>query len=136
MLFSPLNFVVLFVYLGGMLGIGVYLARRQKNTEDFFLAGRRMPWPIVAMSMYASLTSAVTYMGLPAAAYKENISLIVVAVVSPLQISVIGVNNRFCIRQFNSRFLTQFECYVSPGSIRHTGAVGVDPVEQFIDDIS
>lgn len=84
MLFSPLNFVVLFVYLGGMLGIGVYLARRQKNTEDFFLAGRRMPWPIVAMSMYASLTSAVTYMGLPAAAYKENISLIVVAVVSPL----------------------------------------------------
>ena len=83
-LFSPLNFAVLFVYLGGMLAIGVRLAGRQKTTEDFFLAGRRMPWLIVAMSMFASLTSAVTYMGLPAMAYKENVSMVVVCIISPL----------------------------------------------------
>ena len=57
--FGLLNLFVLFVYLGAMLGIGLLFARRQKNTEDFFLAGRRMPWIVVAMSMYASLTSAV-----------------------------------------------------------------------------
>lgn len=84
MLFSSLNFAVLLAYLGGMLGIGAVLARKQKSTEDFFLAGRRMPWLIVAMSMYASLTSAVTYMGLPATAHDENISLIVVCIISPI----------------------------------------------------
>jgi SSS family transporter len=42
-----------------------------------------MPWLVVGMSMYASLTSAVTYMGLPGAAYTENIALLVVCFVSP-----------------------------------------------------
>jgi len=84
MMFSPLNYAILFIYLGAMLGIGWLFAGRQKSTEDFFLAGRKMPWLVVAMSMYASLTSAVTYMGLPSAAYQENISLIVVCIISPL----------------------------------------------------
>lgn len=83
-LFSPLNFIILFCYLALMLAVGAMLAGKQKNTEDFFLAGRRMPWMVVAMSMYASLTSAVTYMGLPAMAYSENIAMIVVCVISPL----------------------------------------------------
>lgn len=84
MSFSPLNYAILFVYLAGMLVIGWIFAGRQKTTEDFFLAGRRMPWLVVAMSMYASLTSAVTYIGLPTTAYEENISLVVVSIVSPL----------------------------------------------------
>ena len=64
--------------------VGLFFARKQENTEMFFLAGRRLPWLAVAMSMYASLTSAVTYLGLPATAYAENISLIMVCIMSPL----------------------------------------------------
>ena len=82
--FSTLNYTVLFIYLGLMIVIGWLFAGRQKTTEDYFLAGRNVPWLVVAMSMYASLTSAVTYMGLPGAAYRENISLIVVSVMSPI----------------------------------------------------
>ena len=40
-LFSPLNFGVLSAYLLAMIGIGLWFARRQKTTEDFFLAGRQ-----------------------------------------------------------------------------------------------
>jgi SSS family solute:Na+ symporter len=82
--FGPLNFTILACYLGFMLLLGAVLARRQKNTEDFFLAGRRMPWIVVAMSMYASLTSAVTYMGLPSMAYSENVAMLVVCFISPI----------------------------------------------------
>ncbi|MDD2237987.1 MAG: sodium/solute symporter [Kiritimatiellae bacterium] len=78
------NTIILIGYLLVMVLIGLFFSRKQKSTEDFFLAGRRMPWLPVAMSMYASLTSAVTYMGLPGLAYRSNITLIVVAVVSPL----------------------------------------------------
>jgi SSS family solute:Na+ symporter len=84
MTFSWLNYSILGGYLIAMVAIGVYLSSRQKSTEDYFLAGRRMPWLAVAMSMYASLTSAVTYMGLPGLAYRSNITLIVVCVISPL----------------------------------------------------
>lgn len=81
--FSTLNYLVLAAYLAAMLFIGILFAGRQKTTEDFFLAGRRMPWLVVAMSMYASLTSAITFMALPSTAYSENISFIVVSLVSP-----------------------------------------------------
>lgn len=82
--FSSLNYTILAVYLLAMIAIGVWFARRHKTTEDYFLAGRKMPWLVVGMSMYASLTSAITFMALPATAYNENISFLVVSIISPL----------------------------------------------------
>ena len=46
------------------------------RVEDYFLAGRNLPWLAVGMSMFASLTSATTYMGVPAFAYQHNIAMI------------------------------------------------------------
>jgi len=74
--FGILNAIILAAYLAGMVGIGVRLAGRQKTTEDYFLAGRNMPWLAVGMSMFASLTSATTYMGVPAFAYGHNVAMI------------------------------------------------------------
>jgi len=82
--FGGIDYAILLIYLAIMVWIGFLFAGRQKTAEDFFLAGRRMPWLAVAMSMYASLTSAVTYMGLPGLAYRSNVTLLAVAVVSPL----------------------------------------------------
>lgn len=82
--FGVLNYIVLFAYLGTMMGVGALFAGSQKTTEDYFLAGRRMPWLVVGMSMFASVTSAISYMGIPGTAYKENLSLLVVAFLSPL----------------------------------------------------
>lgn len=82
--FGVFNFCILLAYLAAMVAIGLRFAGRQKTADDFFLAGRNMPWLAVAMSMYASLTSAVTYMGLPGLAYRSNVTLLAVAVVSPL----------------------------------------------------
>ena len=82
--FGTLNYFIVFVYLACMFAIGLHLSGKQKTTEDYFLAGRKMPWLIVAMSMFASLTSATSYLGIPGTAYKENISLIVIGMVSIL----------------------------------------------------
>jgi len=87
--FGIINYGVVLAYLATMLGIGLRFSRRQKTKEDYFLAGRRMPWLPVAMSMFASLTSAMTFMGLPSRAFSENIALIVVCVVSPLLVPVL-----------------------------------------------
>ena len=62
--------------------IGLWLSRRQRDTVDFFLAGRRLAWPAVAMSMYASVTSAVTFMGLPAQGAAGRLALVLVGPIS------------------------------------------------------
>ena len=82
--FSTLNYTICFIYLALMFSIGLWLAGKQKTTEDYFLAGRKMPWFIVAMSMFASLTSAASFIGLPGLAYRENISYIALGIVSVL----------------------------------------------------
>ena len=63
--FGALNYSICLIYIAVMFGIGLSFARKQKTTEEYFLAGRRMPWFIVAISMYASLASASSYMALP-----------------------------------------------------------------------
>jgi len=82
--FGTLNYTILGLYLAGMIGIGLFFARRQDNADMFFLGGRKLPWLAVAMSMYASLTSAVTFLAIPGTAYSENIALIIVCVMSPI----------------------------------------------------
>ncbi len=80
--FSTLNYIIVFIYLAGMFAVGLKLAGKQKDTEDFFLAGRNMPWIVVAMSMFASMTSAISYIGAPGLVYAENAAIIVGGFVS------------------------------------------------------
>ena len=83
-MFGTTNYIILILYLLGMLGIGLYFARKQEDSEMFFLGGRKLPWLAVAMSMYASVTSAITFMAVPGTAYSENIAFILVCIMSPI----------------------------------------------------
>jgi SSS family solute:Na+ symporter len=82
--FGALNWTVVWVYLAAMVAIGAYLAGKQKTTDDYFLAGRKMPWLAVGMSMFASLTSAMTYMAVPGFAYDNNVGIFFGVMVSPI----------------------------------------------------
>ncbi len=82
--FGALNYLVLGSYITAMIAIGLAFAGRQSSLQHYVLAGRSLPWIAVAMSMYASVTSAMTFMGLPGMAYRQNLSLLVVSLMSPL----------------------------------------------------
>jgi len=82
--FGTLNYTILIVYMTAIVAIGCLFAGKQKTTDEYFLAGRNMPWLVVGMSMFASLTSAISYLGIPGTAYKENVSLLVMALISPI----------------------------------------------------
>jgi sodium/proline symporter len=63
-------------YLLGMLAIGVYSSRYNKDIGDFVLAGRRLgPW-VAAFSAQASDFSGWLLIGLPAMAYARGFSII------------------------------------------------------------
>ena len=74
--FGTLNYAVLVAYFLLVTVLALVLSGRQRDTESYFLAGRRMPWLAVSLSMVASMLSALSYLGSPAAAYKDNASLI------------------------------------------------------------
>ncbi len=70
--FGAANWTVLLGYLAAMLGIGVYCSRRTNSTEDFFLAGRRIPWWAAGLSLFGTQLSAITFMAVPATAYGND----------------------------------------------------------------
>ncbi|MEA1875344.1 MAG: sodium/solute symporter [Bacteroidota bacterium] len=70
--FGWLNYLTLIVYLAAMLMVGVYFTKRNKNTNDFFRGGQRIPWWAAACSIFATMLSSLTYMSVPAKAYMTN----------------------------------------------------------------
>jgi SSS family transporter len=66
------DFAVLAASLLALLAIGVLFSRRQRDTIDFFLARRRVPWWAACLSFLATEISAVTIISVPATAYSEN----------------------------------------------------------------
>ena len=54
---------VVVVYLGGTLLLGLWLARRVRTSNDFFLAGRRLPFWAVGMSLVVSDIGALEMVG-------------------------------------------------------------------------
>ena len=70
--FGWLNWLVLIVYLLAMLWLGFYFMHREKNSDDFFTGGGRIPWWAAGMSIFATMLSAITYMSIPAKAYATD----------------------------------------------------------------
>ena len=66
------DYAVLVASLLVLLAIGVALTRQQRDTVDFFLARRRVPWWAACLSFLATEISAVTIISVPATAYREN----------------------------------------------------------------
>ena len=66
------DFAVVAASLVVLIVIGVGLTRGQRDTVDFFLARRRVPWWAACLSFLATEISAVTIISVPATAYSEN----------------------------------------------------------------
>ncbi len=67
--FGILNYSVLALYLLISVLIGLYFARKQKSTADYFTGGGRIPWWASGLSVFGTLLSAITFMAIPAKAF-------------------------------------------------------------------
>ncbi len=63
--FATIDYAILFVYIVGITLFGSWFMRRQANAKDFFLAGRRMGWFPVGLSVMATNFSAISFLGMP-----------------------------------------------------------------------
>lgn len=63
--FGALDWFVVVVYGAVLVGIGFYYSRRQKTTEEYFLAGRNTKAFTAGISLFATLLSTITFMAMP-----------------------------------------------------------------------
>jgi solute:Na+ symporter, SSS family len=75
--FGAIDFVVLVIYLLAMVGVGVGLARRNANTEDYFRGSQRTRWWVAGCSIFATMLSSITYMAIPAKAFAQDLVYLV-----------------------------------------------------------
>ena len=61
--------IIMIIYLGVMVLIGVLFSRKNNDTSDFYLGGRKLGPIVTAMSAEASDMSSWLLMGLPGVAY-------------------------------------------------------------------
>src|SRR5256714_8274738 len=73
---SPADWSVIVAYLLAIIGLGVWLGRDQRNTRDYFLGSKNIPWWGIGLSIVAAETSALTIIGVPAIAYGGDITFI------------------------------------------------------------
>ncbi len=69
---ESLDYVVIVLYLLIVAGIGFWASRGQRNTEDYFLGGHKIPWWAAGLSLIATATSALTFMGAPVQSLKGD----------------------------------------------------------------
>lgn len=63
---------VLLLYFFGIVALGLWAGRRNKNLQDFSLGSRSIPWWAVLASIVAAETSAATFLGTPAEGFKTR----------------------------------------------------------------
>jgi len=74
---APLDWVVLAVYLVGIVAFGMWAGRGSRGMNDFFLAGRNMRWWAIGLSVMATQISAITFVGTTGQAYTDGMRFLV-----------------------------------------------------------
>ena len=66
--------ISIIVYLAMVVAIGIFFSKKNKNTDDFYLGGRKLGPLVTAMSAEASDMSSWLLMGLPGVAYLSGLA--------------------------------------------------------------
>jgi SSS family solute:Na+ symporter len=64
MRFSTLDISIFVAFFAVVLSISMYKSRKEKTGEDYFLAGRNLLWPFIALSLIAANISSEHFVGM------------------------------------------------------------------------
>ena len=73
---SIIDWSLVALFLLGVGAVGLRASGNSSSTRDYFLGGRSIPWWAASLSIIATETSAVTFIGIPAFAFKNDWSLL------------------------------------------------------------
>ena len=87
--FGLVNWLVLGAYLCANIILGFVLSKKVTTADDFFVGQRNIPWWAIGISVVATYVSALSFLGGPAWAYTEGLSVIAIHLNYPLVIFIV-----------------------------------------------
>src|SRR3954466_2415885 len=79
--FNAGDWFVIIAYMGGIIGLGVWFGKDQRNTRDYFLGSKNIPWWGIGISIVAAETSALTIIGVPAYAFADGGNILFIQII-------------------------------------------------------
>src|SRR5258708_37459221 len=61
---ATVDLIIIGVYFAIVFGIGMYFGRKERTSEDYFLAGRDIGWVFIGASLFVSNISTEHFIGL------------------------------------------------------------------------
>ena len=74
--FNFADWLIISVYLLGIILLGVWFGKDQRTTRDYFLGSKNIPWWCIGLSIVAAETSALTIISVPAMAFGGNLTFL------------------------------------------------------------
>src|SRR6187200_1664869 len=75
------DWTIIILYLLGIVGLGVWFGKDQRNTRDYFLGSKSSPWWGIGLSIVAAETSALTIIGVPAYAFADGGNIMFIQII-------------------------------------------------------
>ncbi len=66
------DILVFFLFIGSVITFALWSSRRKQSTEDYFLAGRSLVWPVIGFSLIAANINSEHFVGMAGTAFKEG----------------------------------------------------------------
>ncbi len=68
----PIDTWLIVAYLVGMVALGLWIGRKNRNLSDYVLGGKDLPWWALLGSIVATETSTATFLSIPGVAFAEG----------------------------------------------------------------
>ena len=69
------DWLIFISYLGGTMALGMWMSRKGKDMESYYLGNRAIPWWAAGLSVMATQASAITFIGTTGQAFNDAILL-------------------------------------------------------------
>lgn len=89
--FGRLDWGVVIAYFALMIYMGVFAARRDQGTREYFLGDRSLPSWALAISIVATTLSAATFVGGPELSYGGNLTYLFLPFTSLLSVLIVAI---------------------------------------------
>ena len=85
-----LDWCVIALYAVGTIALGVYFSKRQKSSDEYFTGGGNMNPLLIGVSLFATLLSTISYLGMPGESAGKGPVYFVGMMAHPITFLIVG----------------------------------------------
>lgn len=146
--FTFLDTISFLAFIGLVIGISLYASRKEESSEDYFLAGRRLTWWLIGVSLIASNISSEHFVGMSGQGFTLGlavasfewmaaVALIIVALVLLPTFLKVGIYTmpEFLEYRYNRKaklvmacFMLAFYVLVTMATVLYSGALALKSI--------